>query len=264
MQQCRRTQRYVTTHRCCYRCITTRCSAVRYTDSTVVHQFIEVHDTTHGVGTLWHCARSCLLILLVNLPYSVRKITESLGNVTLRGENNGKSKGEALWPIVCLSVYSITENIYYSQLSCVAILLKLEPVFTSCSTRKYWALSPNVLSPCGLPLPPTCLLITANEARSYFAYTILHGDCCTCLSRVRVLWQWLHPPLVANAGVCDCSIHGKGNCLESLSYEYSAAQLPTFYVLWSMKVHHRFHKNPAIGPYPHPFGSRSLRNALFL
>jgi hypothetical protein len=30
-----------------------------------------------------------------------------------------------------------------------------------------------VLSPCGLPLPPTCLLVTVNEARSYFASTIL-------------------------------------------------------------------------------------------
>jgi hypothetical protein len=29
-----------------------------------------------------------------------------------------------------------------------------------------------VLSPCALPLPPTCLLVTANEARSYFASTI--------------------------------------------------------------------------------------------
>jgi hypothetical protein len=71
-----------------------------------------------------------------------------------------------------LSIYSITENIYYSQLSSVAILLQPEPVFTSYSTREDWVLYPNVLSPCGLPLPPTCLLVTVNEARSYFASTI--------------------------------------------------------------------------------------------
>jgi hypothetical protein len=36
----------------------------------------------------------------------------------------GKHDGEA-----CLSMYSITENIYYSQLSFVAILLQPEPKF---------------------------------------------------------------------------------------------------------------------------------------
>jgi hypothetical protein len=74
---------------------------------------------------------------------------------------------------VCLSMYSRTENIYYSQLSSVAILLQTEPTcFTSYNTRKDWVLSPNVLSSCGLPLPPTCLLVTVNEARSYFASTL--------------------------------------------------------------------------------------------
>jgi hypothetical protein len=58
--------------------------------------------------------------------YSGRKITASLGNVTVRGEKDGKSKGGAQWPTVCLSMYSITENIYYSQLSSVAILLQPE------------------------------------------------------------------------------------------------------------------------------------------
>jgi hypothetical protein len=37
---------------------------------------------------------------------------------------------------------------------------------------KDWVLSPYVLSPCSLPLPPTCLLVTVNEARSYFASSI--------------------------------------------------------------------------------------------
>jgi hypothetical protein len=34
--------------------------------------------------------------------------------------------------------------------------------------------SPSVLLSFGLPLPPTCLLLTVSEARSYFAYTILN------------------------------------------------------------------------------------------
>jgi hypothetical protein len=123
---------------------------------------------------------SCVLLLGLTVVvldgptdrHSGRKITESLGNVTVRGEKGGKSKGGSRWPTVSLSMYSITENIYYSQLSSVAILLQPEPVFTSYSTRKDWVLSPNELSPCGLPLPPTCLLVTANEARSYFESTI--------------------------------------------------------------------------------------------
>jgi hypothetical protein len=65
-------------------------------------------------------------------------------------------------------MYSITENIYYSQLSSVATFLQPEPVITSYSTRKgLGSLSPHVLSPCGLPLPLICLLVTVNEARSY-------------------------------------------------------------------------------------------------
>jgi hypothetical protein len=64
--------------------------------------------------------------------YARRKITESLGNVTVEGKTYGKSKGGTRWPTVCLSMYSITENIYYSQLSSVAILLQPEPnCFTS-------------------------------------------------------------------------------------------------------------------------------------
>jgi hypothetical protein len=60
--------------------------------------------------------------------YSGRKITDSLGNVTVRREKDGKSKMDARLSTVCLSMYSITENIYYSQLSSVAILLQPEPV----------------------------------------------------------------------------------------------------------------------------------------
>jgi hypothetical protein len=56
-------------------------------------------------------------------------MTASFGNVTVRGEKYGKAKGETRWPTVCLSMYGITENIYYSQLSSVAILLQPEPKF---------------------------------------------------------------------------------------------------------------------------------------
>jgi hypothetical protein len=69
-------------------------------------------------------------------------------------------------------VYSITENIYYSQLSSVALLMQPEPVSHRIIQGKDWVLSLYVLSSWGLPLPTTCLLVTVNEVRSYFATTI--------------------------------------------------------------------------------------------
>jgi hypothetical protein len=70
-------------------------------------------------------------------------------------------------------MYSITENIYYSQLSSVAILLQPEPVSHRIIQGKDCVLSLYVLSSCGLSLPPTCLLVTVNEARSYFASAVI-------------------------------------------------------------------------------------------
>jgi hypothetical protein len=103
------------------------------------------------------------------MAYSGRRITESLGNATVRGEKDGKSKRGARLSTVCLSMYSITENIYYTQLSPVAILLQPEPnCFTSYNTREWLFFLPLVLSSFGLPLPPT-----VSEARNYFASTIL-------------------------------------------------------------------------------------------
>jgi hypothetical protein len=111
--------------------------------------------------------------IISTVTYSGRKITERLGNVTVRGTKYGKSKGEGRLSTVCLSMYSITENIYYSQLSSVAILLQPEPVSHRIIQRKDWVLSSSVLSSFRLPLPPTCLLLTVNEDRSYFAFNTL-------------------------------------------------------------------------------------------
>jgi hypothetical protein len=119
--------------------------------------------------------------------YSGRKITASLGNVTVRGEKYGKGKGGARRRRVCLSMYSITENIYYSQLSSVAILLQPEPASHRIIPGKDWVLSPYVLSSCGLSLPPTCLLLTVNEARSYFASTVPIRHYRQCLGPTKKL-----------------------------------------------------------------------------
>jgi hypothetical protein len=67
-----------------------------------------------------------LLLVKAGGIYSERKITASFGNVIVRGEKRWKAQGEARWRRVCLSMYSITENIYYSQLSSVALLLQPE------------------------------------------------------------------------------------------------------------------------------------------
>jgi hypothetical protein len=104
--------------------------------------------------------------------YSGRKITKSLGNVTVRGGKNGNSKRGARLSTVCLSMYIITENIYYSQMSSVAILLQTEPVSHRIIQGNDCVFSPSVLASFGLPLPPTCLVLTVSEARSYFASAI--------------------------------------------------------------------------------------------
>jgi hypothetical protein len=72
---------------------------------------------------------------------------------------------------VCLSMYSITENIYYSQLSSVAIVLQPEPnCFTSYNTRKaLCSLSLSLsLSLCAVALPssPSSHVSTSNGQRS--------------------------------------------------------------------------------------------------
>jgi hypothetical protein len=81
-----------------------------------------------------------------------------------------RARGNAI--VNSLSMYSITENIYYSQLSSVAILLHPEPVSHRIIQGNDCAFTPTVLSSFGLPLPPTCIILTVSEARSYFASTI--------------------------------------------------------------------------------------------
>jgi hypothetical protein len=98
--------------------------------------------------------------------YSGRKITDSLWNVTVWGEKEGKSKGEERCPTVCLSMYSVTENIYYSQLSSVAVFLHPEPnCCTSYNTRKrLCSLSLSLWY--RLVVPPASHMSSCNGQRS--------------------------------------------------------------------------------------------------
>jgi hypothetical protein len=96
--------------------------------------------------------------------YSGRKITDSLVNVTVRGGKRWKGQGGSAMAN-SLSMYSITENIYYPQLSSVAILLQPEPnCFTSYNTRKGF----SFLSPCAIALQssPPSHVSTCNGQRS--------------------------------------------------------------------------------------------------
>jgi hypothetical protein len=65
--------------------------------------------------------------------YSGRKITAKPHS---KREKDGKSKGEAIRRRVCLRIYSVTENIYYSQLSSVALQPAAWTCFTSYNTTK--------------------------------------------------------------------------------------------------------------------------------
>jgi hypothetical protein len=89
----------------------------------------------------------------------------------------------------CLSMYSITENIYYSQLSSVAILLQLEPnCFTSYNTRK--GLCSVSLCAIILRSPPSSHVSTSvSEARSYFASTITWEVGVLVVSRTCIVYN---------------------------------------------------------------------------
>jgi hypothetical protein len=136
-------------------------------------------------------------------------MTASLGYVKVRGGKDGKGKGGARRWRVWLSMYSITENICYSQLSSVALLLQPESVSHRIIQGKDWVLSPYVLSSFCLPLPSTCLPVTVNEARSYFASTILtNRRTCVQTGRAKTDGQALkiNATFVVSARYNFCSI----------------------------------------------------------
>jgi hypothetical protein len=68
-------------------------------------------------------------------------------------------------------MYSITGNIYYSQLSSVAILLQPDLTVSHRIIQGNDSVSsPSVLSSFVLPLPPTCVLVTVSEARIIYVH----------------------------------------------------------------------------------------------
>jgi hypothetical protein len=107
----------------------------------------------------------------LHLMHSGRKITASFGNVTVRGEKDVKGKGEARWRTVCVSMYSITENIYCSQLSSFALLLQPERnCFTSYNTMKL--LGSLSLCVIGLRSSPPSHASTCNGQRSSHLFCV--------------------------------------------------------------------------------------------
>jgi hypothetical protein len=126
--------------------------------------------------------------------YSGRKITESLGNVTVRGGKDGNSKRGARLSTVCLSMYSKTENIYYSQLSSVAILLQPEPVSRRIIQRK-----DCVLSLCAVFLrssPPSQVSICNGQRSSQlFCVHYRYDSIKTDVKETRCeSVDWIHVP----------------------------------------------------------------------
>jgi hypothetical protein len=122
-----------------------------------------VHSTQHEADS---SLRTLTMIMIMTKSmgrdYSGRKTTESLGNVK-KGKKMERARGSAM-TTVGPNMYSITENIYYSQLSSVAILLQPEPhCFTSYNTRKgLCSLSCAIV----LRSPPPSHVSTANGQRS--------------------------------------------------------------------------------------------------
>jgi hypothetical protein len=98
------------------------------------------------------------------------KITERLGKVTVRGDKRWKGKGGSVMTNVCLSMYSKTENIYYSQLSSVAILPQPEPVLTSYNTRK--GLISLISCAIALRSSPPSQVSTCNGQRSSHLFCV--------------------------------------------------------------------------------------------
>jgi hypothetical protein len=90
---------------------------------------------------------------------------------------------EARWRRVCLSMYSITENIYYTQLSSVALLLQPERnCFTSYNT---WE-GLDSFSLCAIALrspPPQVSTCNGQRSPQLFCvhYTVIHIRTYACM-----------------------------------------------------------------------------------
>jgi hypothetical protein len=97
-----------------------------------------------------------------------RKITASFGNVTVRGEKDGKGKGEA-------RRRRVSENIYYSHLSSVALLLQPErKCFASYNSRK--VLGSLSLRAIAVRSSPPSHVSTCNGQRSLHLFCV-HYTC---------------------------------------------------------------------------------------
>jgi hypothetical protein len=107
------------------------------------------------------------------------------------GKTDGKSKRGARLSTVYLSMYSITGNIYCSQLSSVAILLQHEPnCFTSYNTRKWLCF----LSLCAIVFrsPPASHVSSSNGRwSSRFASTIIVPGMGPAVGRGRGKGVWV-------------------------------------------------------------------------
>jgi hypothetical protein len=97
--------------------------------------------------------------------------------------------GETRRRRVCLSMYIKTENIYYSQLSSVAILLQPEPVSHRTIQRKDCVFS---LSLCAIVLrsSPPSNVSTCNGQRSSKLFCIHYN--VNQIPRLKLLPLWLH------------------------------------------------------------------------
>jgi hypothetical protein len=115
---------------------------------------------------MYHLCDSVTFCRLPPFPYhrtySGRKITELGKRHSKRGKKMERAWGSTM--AKSLSMYSITENIYYSQLSSVTILLQPEPVFTSYSTMK--GLCSLCLCAFALRSSPPSHVSTCNGQRS--------------------------------------------------------------------------------------------------
>jgi hypothetical protein len=69
-----------------------------------------------------------------------------------------------------LSMYSIIENIYCSQMSSVSILLQPEPISHRTIQGNGSVFSPSVISSFGLPLPLMCLVKLAVILRLLYSH----------------------------------------------------------------------------------------------